>query len=101
MKDFLPLARIHRSDAALALEQGVRGMGMRRSGFDPNRWGRWWPAVVVRGANGGPRWRRWAGLAGQHAGGDNRGPGWRSRDISTAPAPAAMASTGDSPRLPV
>ena len=30
---------------------------MRRSGFDPNRWVRWWPAIVVPGANGGPRRR--------------------------------------------
>ena len=36
---YSPLARIHRSDAVLALEQGVRGTGMRRSGFGPSIWG--------------------------------------------------------------
>ena len=46
------LARIHRCDAVLALEQRVRGMGARRrSGSDSNKWGRWRSAVVVRGAN--------------------------------------------------
>ena len=37
----------------MALEQGVRGMGARRSGLDSNKWGQWWPAVVVWGTNGG------------------------------------------------
>ena len=73
----IPLARIHRCDAVLALEQRVRGMGARRFGPDSNKWGRWRSAVVVRGANGGPwRWR-WARSAGQHAVGDHPGAGWR------------------------
>ena len=52
-------------------------MGARRSGSDSNKWGRWRSAVVVRGANGGPRRRRWARSAGQHAVGDHPGAGWR------------------------
>ena len=52
-------------------------MGARRFGPDSNKWGRWRSAVVVRGANGGPRRRRWARSAGQHAVGDHPGAGWR------------------------
>ena len=52
-------------------------MGARRSGHDSNKWGRWRSAVVVRGANGGPRRWRWARPAGQHAVGDHPGAGWR------------------------
>ena len=65
-------------------------MGMRRSGFDPNRWGRWWPAVVVRGAkvaHGGGAGQDWRDSMQEETTADL---GWRSRDISTAPA--AMAS---------
>ena len=52
-------------------------MGARRSGSDSNKWGRWRSAVVVRGANGGPRRWRWARSPGQHAVGDHPGAGWR------------------------
>ena len=52
-------------------------MGARRSGTDSNKWGRWRSAVVIRGADGGPRRRGRATPAGRQAVGDHPGPGWR------------------------
>ena len=57
--------------------RGMMGVGTRRFRFGPNKGGRWRPAEVVRCSNGGPRWRRWARLAGNQAARDTHGPGER------------------------
>ena len=73
-------------------------MGAGRSGLDSNKWGRWRSAVVVRGANGGPRRRRWARPAGQLAVGDHPGPGWREF-AGTFGCPVDGSAAGGTVRL--
>ena len=40
------------------------GRGTRQDALDSDKWGRWWPLVVVGGADGGPGQRRWGGVGG-------------------------------------